>query len=224
MKKIILLLIISLTINSFGQINSEIPDSKKETIETESEYYIQRGDKLTIEVMEHEEFSKKVQVLPDGAIEYPILGKINVEGMSVNILKSVIKNNLRPYVPTPIVSIYVSQIYGEKIDIIGYVNQPGSYQIYKPIDIVHAVALAGGITNMRKVKFVKIIRKDGIVLNVKVSKIWFSKNTEYSSEKRLLLNAGDNLIIPTPRDFDWGMVSAIVSLISVFLSIYTITW
>ena len=113
--------------------------------------------------------------------------------------------------------------YREKIDIIGYVNQPGSYQIYKPIDIVHAVALAGGITNMRKVKFVKIIWKDGTVLNVKVSKIWFSKNTEYSSEKRLLLNAGDNLIIPAPREFNWGMVSAIVSLISVSLSIYTIT-
>ncbi|MEA3499743.1 MAG: polysaccharide biosynthesis/export family protein, partial [Candidatus Marinimicrobia bacterium] len=201
MKKSVVLLMIFLTINLFGQVNSEISNTQKKSVETDSGkediYYIQRGDRLTIEVMEHPEFSKRVQVLPDGTIEYPILGKIKTEGMTVNILKSVIKSNLLPYVPSPIVSIYVSEIYGEKINIIGYINSPGNYQIYKPIGIVDAIAKAGGIVNMRRVKYVKIIRKNGSVINIKISKLWDSDNEKYSPERKLMLRAGDSLIIPT---------------------------
>ncbi|MBT3754984.1 MAG: polysaccharide export protein [Candidatus Cloacimonetes bacterium] len=238
MKKLTLLILIFITLNLLAQGNSGIPYTKEEvpeiineiesgSITTDEEienvYYLQRGDKIKIEVMEHPEFSKDVQVLPDGTIEYPILGKIRVENMSVSIFKNVIKDNLKPYVPIPVVTIYVTQIYGERVNIIGYVNQPGSYQIYKPIDLVDAIAIAGGITNIRKVKYVKIIRRDGIVLNIKLSKIWFSENQMYSTEGRILLKAGDSLIVPPPMEFNWSMISAIVSIISLGITIYTLT-
>ena len=144
MKKFAFLILVVVAFNLFAQGNSGIPYTQEEVPEIineiesgtitsdddiEDEYYLQRGDKIKIEVMEHPEFSKDVQLLPDGTIEYPILGKIRVVGMSVSIFKNVIKDNLKPYVPIPVVTIYVTQIYGERVNIIGYVNQPGSYQI-----------------------------------------------------------------------------------------------
>ncbi len=222
-KYVLLLLIIFLTGGLFGQLDSDVSDNVIDTIEVETEYIIQRGDVLSVEVMEHPEFSKQIRVLPDGSIEYPILGKIHIEGMTINIFKSVITENLKAYVPTPIVSIYMVSIYGQRINIIGYVNKPDRYQVYKPIDIVDAIALAGGIENVRRVKSVKIIRRNGFVLNVKLSDIWFSKKSREYSEARIMLYAGDNLIVPPPRYINWSAISALVGVANLGLTIYMIT-
>jgi hypothetical protein len=45
----------------------------------------------------------------------------------------------------------------------------------------------------------------------------------YSTEGRILLKAGDSLIVPPPMEFNWSMISAIVSIISLGITIYTLT-
>lgn len=185
------------------------------------EYILQPGDKISIEVMDHPEFSKHLQILPDGSIEYPLLGNLIVIHISSRQLGEIIKTNLEPFIPTPVVSIYITSIYDEKINIFGYVNQPGAYQIFKPIDLIEAFSLAGGIVNVRKVKNVKLIKTDGTVMDIKVSKIWFS-GEKYSVENKLYLYPGDTLIIPPPFEFNWSMLTAFLTMISIGLSAYTI--
>ena len=222
MKKIILLLAISLIIGSFGRLGNSRPETVVDTAEIQNEYLIQRGDRLSVEILEHPEFSKEIQVLPDGSIEYPILGKITIEGMTISLLKSVIVENLKPYIPTPIVSIYVISIYGEKINIIGYVHKPGRYQIYKPIDIIDAIALAGGMINVRQVKNVKIIRKNGFVININLSNIWFSKKSNQYSKERIMIYAGDNIIVPPPRSINWSAIGVLITAINLVVTVYSL--
>ena len=150
MKKIIVFL-------SYILILTILLNAQEITITKEAgEYILKRGDRLSIEVMDHPEFTKQARILPDGTIEYPILGNMLVDGLSPKQLGDVIKHNLETYVPIPIVTVYVTEIYGESINIIGYVNKPGTYQIYEPLDIPTALSKAGGIQNIRKVKYIKI--------------------------------------------------------------------
>ena len=191
------------------------------TISKEAEEYIlKRGDRLSIEVMDHPEFTKKVRILPDGTIEYPILGNMLVAGLSPKQLGDVIKHNLEPYVPIPVVTVYVTEIYGESINIIGYVNSPGTYQIYEPLDIPTALSKAGGIQNIRKVKYLKILRKNGEVIKIKLSSLWETEKIIVSEESKLKLYAGDTLIVPPPKEFNWSMLNAFISIIALSLSIY----
>ena len=210
-KKIMLLLILIFTLSLFAQ--EQLPET--------NEYILSAGDRISIEVMDHPEFSKELQILPDGSIEYPILGNLIIADLSSRQLSEIIKNNLEPYVPNPIISVYVTSIYDEKINIFGYVNRPGSYQIFKPVNLVEAFSIAGGIKNVRKVKRVKLIKKDGSIIDIKVSRIWFSSD-KISTENELKLYPGDTLIIPPPFEFNWSMFSALISLISLSLSVYQV--
>jgi len=214
MKKIIVLLFYIL-------ILIILLNAQEITISKEAEEYIlKRGDRLSIEVMDHPEFTKKVRILPDGTIEYPILGNMLVEGLSAKQLGEIIKHNLEPYVPIPVVTVYVTEIYGESINIIGYVNSPGTYQIYEPLDIPTALSKAGGIQNIRKVKYLKILRKNGEVIKIKLSSLWETEKIIVSEESKLKLYAGDTLIVPPPKEFNWSMLNAFLSIIALSLSIY----
>jgi len=214
MKKIIVLLFYIL-------ILIILLNAQEITISKEAEEYIlKRGDRLSIEVMDHPEFTKKVRILPDGTIEYPILGNMLVEGLSAKQLGEIIKHNLEPYVPIPVVTVYVTEIYGESINIIGYVNSPGTYQIYEPLDIPTALSKAGGIQNIRKVKYLKILRKNGEVIKIKLSSLWETEKIIVSEESKLKLYAGDTLIVPPPKEFNWSMLNAFISIIALSLSIY----
>ena len=214
MKKIIVLLFYIL-------ILIILLNAQEITISKEAEEYIlKRGDRLSIEVMDHPEFTKQVRILPDGTIEYPILGNMLVAGLSPKQLGDVIKHNLEPYVPIPVVTVYVTEIYGESINIIGYVNSPGTYQIYEPLDIPTALSKAGGIQNIRKVKYLKILRKNGEVIKIKLSSLWETEKIIVSEESKLKLYAGDTLIVPPPKEFNWSMLNAFLSIIALSLSIY----
>jgi polysaccharide export outer membrane protein len=211
LKKILPILILLFTLALFAQ----------EQLATTTEYILSAGDRISIEVMDHPEFSKELQILPDGSIEYPILGNLVIAGLSSRQLSEIIKHNLEPYIPNPVISIYVTSIYDEKINIFGYVNKPGSYQIFKPVNLVESFSIAGGIRNVRKVKHVKLIRKDGTIIDIKVSEIWFSNN-KISTENELKLYPGDTLIVPPPFEFNWSMFSALISLLSLSLSVFQV--
>ena len=184
-------------------------------------YKLHQGDVISIEVLDHGELSKTITILPDGTIEYPILGNMKVIGLTPGELSEIVKRHLTAYITIPVVTVYVRKIYGNKINIIGFVNHAGSYQIYKPIDIPQALSLASGITNIRKVKYLKILRKDGELITVKLSRLWENKK-KLEKNKKLLLYPGDTLIIPPPKEFNWAMLSSIISALGFMLSVYSV--
>ncbi len=201
---------------------SNIPDSL--LVSTEDEYILRKGDRISIYVMDHLEFSKpQIMILPDGSIEYPLIGTLRVAGLNSAQLRAIIEERLRPYVTIPIVTIYIEKIFGEKLNIIGYVNGPGEYQLYEPIRITDAIAMAKGIINIREVKTIRVIRKDGDVFNVSLKHIWFNDDDETNYRENLLLNPGDTLIVPPPRRFNWRMYTAIIATLSLILQIYIAT-
>ena len=99
----------------------------------------------------------------DGNIDFPILGKIHVAGMTRKELNEHLKQRLidEDYIKDPIVTV---QFLNFKISVMGEVNRPGSFDINSDrITLLEALSKAGDLTIYGRRDRVAVIREvDGI--------------------------------------------------------------
>ncbi len=92
-----------------------------------SEYILGYGDELDISVYRHDDMTRKVRILPDGKIQYPLVGEISAQGLSVNQLRDKLREGLLKYFVDPQISVAVTSIGSQKFFVLGEVNKPGVY-------------------------------------------------------------------------------------------------
>lgn len=185
-------------------------------------YIITRGDVLDISVMEHPEFTiEGITVLPDGTIPYPGIGSIKAAGMSLDQLKDILATTLDKFVVNPIVTVFVRKIQSELINIYGYVNKPGQYQIYEGVDILSAVAIAGGIKNFSKVRTLTIIRANRSVEKVKIRE-YLKYNSDAGEENIPMVYAGDTIYVKEPNETNWARLSFMSTMLLAIANIANI--
>ena len=95
----------------------------------------------------------------DGYIDFPILGKLQVEGMTKGELEEYIKGRIKSNFTTdPIVTVRMSNY---KVTIIGEVNSPGVKSIAnEKVNVFEALAMAGDLTLFGKRDNVKLVREN----------------------------------------------------------------
>jgi polysaccharide export outer membrane protein len=175
------------------------------------EYVLQPGDVISINVVEHPEFSGRHKIRPDGRINYPVIGEVEVASLTPAQLVKIMQGKLSSYVNNPVVSIAIEAYYANKIFVIGAVRSTGEYEIYEPIDVLKALAMCGGLSNP-KTKLIKIIRADGTVLNINMKTFWGS-DTKRDNQKYILY-PGDTLYAPEGVEIPWSMISTVLGVIS----------
>lgn len=100
-------------------------------------------------------------VSKEGTIDYPILGKIKVEGMTRNEVAAFIKGEImgRGLIKDPVVTV---EFLNTGVSLLGEVNRPGRYDMnVDDLTIVEALSLAGDLTINGQRENVKVLRKDG---------------------------------------------------------------
>ncbi|MBD3239331.1 MAG: hypothetical protein GF331_02005 [Chitinivibrionales bacterium] len=184
--------------------------------QSENEYVLQPGDVIRITVVEHPEFSGQHKIRPDGRINYPVLGELDVASLTPQELVKLMQGKLTAYINNPVVSVSIESYYANRIFIIGAVRKSGQYQIYEPIDALKALAMAGGLQNARA-RSLKIIRADGRVETIKMREFWGEEGRRDNS--RYLLYPGDTMYVPAPFKMPWGVVSIILTVLNTSLLI-----
>jgi polysaccharide biosynthesis/export protein len=175
-------------------------------------YIIQKGDVLEVIVMEHPEFSLAgVTVLPDGFVQYPAVGSIKVVGLNSQQLADSIKKALEQFVVNPMVTIFIRKIQNEQINIFGYVNKPGQYQVFEGIDLFSAIGLAGGLKSFRRVKTVTIIRANRQVEVLDIRNYFKSNLSDVTVP---VVYAGDTIFIRDPNEINWSKLTFFVTLLN----------
>jgi len=112
---------------------------------TEKEVYlIGPGDVLNISVWKDEALTCSCVVRPDGAFSFPLIGDIYAAGKSAAQIKVELEKKLDWYVPDVILSLEVKEINSMIIYVIGKVNAPGRYVMNTNVDVLQALATAGG--------------------------------------------------------------------------------
>lgn len=122
-------------------------------------YQIGIGDVLLISVWKDESLTRQVTVLPDGNISFPLIGEITVNELTVPEVKSKLTDRLARYIPDVTVSAQVIQLNSQVVYILGKVNAPGRLMLTSNINVLQALAIAGGLNPFARGGGIRIFRE-----------------------------------------------------------------
>ena len=97
----------------------------------------------------------------DGYINFPVVGRLKVSGLTKSECESLLLDKIRPYMAeteNPVVTVRMSSY---SVSVLGEVARPGSFQVGREkITILEALAQAGDLTIYGVRNKVKLIRED----------------------------------------------------------------
>lgn len=104
------------------------------------------GDEITLRDSEMEELNGKVfQVGEDGTVGLPIVGRLQVAGLTVAEFERSLNDQFKVYVKEPKTTVASVQYRSRPVSVIGAVTNPGVYQITAPRTLVQMLSVAGGL-------------------------------------------------------------------------------
>ncbi|GAM10709.1 putative polysaccharide export protein wza [Geobacter sp. OR-1] len=122
------------------------------------DYIIGPGDLIGIEVWKDPTLTRTVVVLPDGKISMPLIGELTAGGKTLAALKNEITAKLSQFVPDPVLTIEIKQCNSMHIYVLGRVNTPGRSALVSNINVLQALAMAGGLNPFAKSDQIQLFR------------------------------------------------------------------
>ena len=141
-----------------GRQPGETADLAPASPQPSGDYLIGPGDALGISVWHDEHLTRSVVVLPDGKVSFPLVGEVVASGKSVAQLKLELETKLSRYVSNAVVTVEVKQS-NLAVYVIGRVNAPGRHSMAAPMNVLQALAMAGGLNPFAERDGVKIFRE-----------------------------------------------------------------
>lgn len=162
------------------------------------EYKIETGDVLKITVYEQPDLTTKARVGSKGEIAFPLLGNVYLNGLTGSEAEEKITSLLKEdYLVNPQVNVFIEEYYPKKVFVMGFVNKPGEYELFKdrPTTVVEVITMAGGFKQGAAQNGTKIIRiEDGVQVTIPI-KITDITN-KGDKEEDISLKAGDVIVVP----------------------------
>ncbi|MEG0859611.1 MAG: polysaccharide biosynthesis/export family protein [Pseudomonas sp.] len=160
-------------------------------IEKNSPYLLNPGDVVSISVWGDEKLQGEVNVLPDGSITFPLVGRVEVEGLDTATVEKTVAARLEKFISDPTVSVVVKNAAGNLLYVEGKVIKPGPVQMAGPTAVLQALSMSGGLDKFADKSAIKVVRGQQILpVNYKdlISGDDMSTNIQ--------LQAGDTLVVP----------------------------
>jgi polysaccharide export outer membrane protein len=158
-------------------------------------YRLEPGDVLTVSVWKETDLQTDVLVRPDGGFSFPLAGEVAAVGKTVDEVRAALVDRLKRYIPNPVVTVAVKQINGNRIYVVGRVNHAGDFPLSSPLDVMQAIALAGGTTPFAAINDIVILRRQNgqqQALHFHYSDV--ARGRELS--QNILLQTGDTVVVP----------------------------
>lgn len=179
---------------STGQVLADPAVSPEQPVSVPADYRVGEGDVLEVSVWREESLTKEVLVRPDGGITFPLIGDVSVGGRALGDIKADIAKRLVEFISEPEVNVAVVTV-NQKIYVLGRVNKPGEFMTPNRVDVMQALAMAGGLTPYADDDNIKIIRRNG------EGEISFPFDYDDvadgdSLEQNILLQRGDVIVVP----------------------------
>jgi len=111
------------------------------------DYIIGEGDVLKITVYDHDDLTTIARVSGDGVIIFPLIGQIQVKGLTLTQISEKIASLLSDgYIINPQVNIFIQEFRSKKAFIMGEVTKPGLYVLPGQTTFLALLSEAGGLT------------------------------------------------------------------------------
>jgi len=200
----ILLVLLAFVPSSLHQVayaQASVPDAKSLLLQRTSEfqktggYLIGPEDLLEISVWKEEALQREVLVRPDGWVTFPLAGHVRAIDTTVDALQKEITRRLKKYISDPVVTVSVKTVAGYKIYVIGQVGRSGEYTVGHYVDVMQALALAGGLTAYAAENKIKILRREKgrrLVINFDYGEAKLGRDLK----QNIILKRGDVVVVP----------------------------
>src|SRR5438309_44554 len=138
------------------------------TISAPSGYQLSTDDQIAVEVFGEEDLRTAARLNAEGAVSLPLLGSIRLAGLTVNQAAARLTELYgRDYLVNPKVNVTLIGYAKRRFTVLGQVNRPGSYEMPEGspsgIDLLEAIAIAGGYTRIAAPERISIKRRDQIM-------------------------------------------------------------
>ncbi len=169
-------------------------------------YVVGPGDVLQIQVWDHEDLNRNIQVSQDGSFSFPFIGKIDVTNRGVNDIAIELTEKLSDgYLVAPQITVRIVEYNNKKVFLFGEVLRPGTYPLKGDIRLLELISEAGGFTEERGM-MCHIVRSKGDTPNSGPISIKSAKANEILSinlnrltsgklEENIKLQPGDSIYV-----------------------------
>ncbi len=123
-----------------------------------TEFVFGPGDHLSVKVWRHEELDMDITIAPDGGLTFPLVGRVQVSGLSYPQLIHVLEEGLKGYYNDVSVAVNVVEVSNQKVFVLGEVHSPAVLQISNDLSILEALTRTGGINPDARTDNVLLIR------------------------------------------------------------------
>ena len=124
---------------------------------TNSVYRLGPGDRIIIKVFGEEDLSMDVRLNDTGRLNYPFLGELVVQGLTVAKLEQLITRGLKgSYLRDPTVTVLIAEYRPFFVN--GEVQKPGGFPYQPKLTVEQAIALGGGFTQRASHSRIEVIR------------------------------------------------------------------
>ncbi len=122
-------------------------------------YRLGQGDSVAIYVQRFQDFNFQATIDAEGKITQAVLGKISLQGLTIDEAQERLKQAVSRYIINPIVLLSMTNARPVQVTIAGEISKPGLYPLTPQSGRVSSVLLAaGGSTERGDLRSVKIRR------------------------------------------------------------------
>jgi polysaccharide export outer membrane protein len=188
-------------VNSPAPAAGQAPDDDQVFKDMYKEFYytyrLGPSDEIAIRVTGQPDYTiERVKVSPTGAVYHPLLGDLEVAGLTVPKLADQLTKDLSEYLVDPKVSVALIEANSAKIGVLGDVLHPGILVMNRPMNVLEAITAAGGFADTGSKTGVTVLRqtRDGRALPMKVN-LKLVLEGKAGLEENIPLHAGDVVLI-----------------------------
>ncbi|HUR90138.1 MAG TPA: polysaccharide export protein EpsE [Ramlibacter sp.] len=165
------------------------------------DYRLGAGDSIKVQVYQNPELSMELRVSESGVVNYPLVGNLQLGGLTVTEAERAIAKGLkdRDILKAPQVSINVATVRGSQVAVLGQVQKPGRFPLETTtVRVSEMLAAAGGVTPQGDERVVVTGTRNGQPFRkeVDVQQLFAGNSTD-----DIVVHPGDTLFVAKAPSF-----------------------
>ncbi len=143
--------------------------------------------------------SKIAPIAPDGRISFPVIGAMQVQGLTAAQAEKIINEMYAKQVRNLNCTLILLEIHHPKLYVLGEVERPGAYDIASVPNVMNALTLAGGFKKSGELEEIAIFRNEGLERPISFKVNIKKALTTGLSLTNIKLKPGDIIYVPKTR-------------------------
>ncbi len=161
-----------------------------------ADYQLGPGDQIRVQVFQNPDLTVEARVSEQGTISYPLVGAVQLGGLTINQAEGRIAGALRQgqYLRQPQVNIVLLQVRGNQVAVLGQVQRPGRFPLEtNTVRVSDMLAAAGGVTPMGDDTLIVTGTRNGQPFRreIDIPGLFLNKR----GEQDILVSGGDSIFV-----------------------------